>query len=224
MKFAVGGCAYRSMVSTFHLRSVVELLQAVVQGGPEPIAFHYLHTSNLPQGRCQWLRTLMAIHADFAISIDSDTQFDGGRLYSLLDAFALSRAAIGIVPMVIGGTGDRPVLNVNEIDSQNVNEIDSQARIGNLDTLGWHDGLCRVASGGFGLAVFNLHWFRQRWPNVSPEGITFTRGEDIAMCDGVRSRGGLILAMQVDAVHHDVMVRPGQGIHYDDSDGKAHIS
>ncbi len=202
----VGGCVYRSMVRAEHAASLATFaalasLENARRKGRAPYiaGFDYQHTSNLPQGRAQWLRRCIADrNAMLAISIDSDTAFEAGDL--LLDIERVSGSvAIGVVPIRIGGTD---LCNINiTVDDEQKGRSERRAFASELASVLEGDRL--IASGGFGLAVFNLHWFRACWPEPHPEGIDMDTGEDIAMCRSVRQRGGMVVALRVRSVHHE---------------------
>lgn len=215
--FIVGGCAYRNMVHTRHMSSVLELLQVSRRSASAPVfaGLSYMHTSNLPRGRCEWLRALLATEAEWAVTVDSDTEFSAPELLARME-FVHSGRAIGIAPVVIGGTGRAPILNIN--DGQGRVSTDDMACLGALESL----GVVPIQSGGFGLAVFNLRWFRRHWPAPVPERVSWERSEDIAMCESVTRRGGSVVALAVGTVHHELTAMPGQQISY--LDGKMQIA
>lgn len=217
--FIVGGCVYRSMVHVWHLQSVAFLVRSgtFVEGGPTFAGFDYMHTSDLHRGRCQWLqRQIDDAQLDWAISVDSDSSFSGDELLSAMK-WVTGNVAIGVVPMLIGGTQE---LNVNHMGR----DSECRTRPDVLRTIFRHDESVEISSGGFGVAVFNLRWFRRWWPKPLPEvdnngancvckrtDATLTEaephaavlavGEDIAFCQAVRRRRGHIRALRVTSSH-----------------------
>jgi hypothetical protein len=220
--FVIGGPVYRSMVHVDHMECVMALmaLSRSADGIAVPVMAktHYIHTSNLPKGRCEWLRDAIADRdVQWAVSVDSDTWFNAAQLLPLIASVNGDRA-IGVVPMVIGGTGTGyggQMLNINVETATDTTDTPTgnvrRAELSDLDHLA-RSLIQSVHSGGFGLAVFNLRWFRRNWPLPAPAGITFAVGEDIAMCKQVRQRGGDIVALGVSTVHNEIIPRPGQSI------------
>lgn len=161
---------------------------------PQLRVIQYMHTSNLPQGRALWLRAQIDDDSiDWAVTVDGDTTFSA---IDVLDAFwsVVDDVAIGIAPVRIGGSDGVVNLNLDipdggerRIEPREITETIKEQRL--------------IASGGFGLAIFNLRWFRRRWPDPAPEGISMMCGEDIAMCRSVRARGGAIRALRVRTDH-----------------------
>lgn len=240
--FSVGGCVYRNMVHIAHASSVAMLVRESVMrvnGGPVFAAFDYLHTSDLFRGRCEWLRRQIR-NPDlyYAISVDSDSEFDGPALLTALSTMVGSNA-IGVVPMFIGGT---PHLNVNgwctageerltrgelaELFTEHEMRVDAGvARTDGTDGAKYYDdphyetAYTPISSGGFGVAVFNLVWFRRFWSDPYPEiasgsehgnggddrVVPITVGEDIAFCQAVNRRMGKIAALRVNARHVSVV-------------------
>lgn len=201
--YAIGGVVYRSTVHVSHMQSFVELLSVI---GDRCDGIHYVHGSNLPADRASWLRQriqgmneLGSRNTDLAISADSDSEFDGIHLAGQLHKANDMSVAVGIVPMLIGGGGEQ------------TNVIDSGFRRYSVDGIKLHltsnPNGADIHAGGFGLVVFNLNWFRRYWPLPTPErhSISSEYGEDIDMCLAVRRRGGRIIALAVDTVHHDMI-------------------
>jgi hypothetical protein len=214
--FSFGGCVYRMQVDTRHAASLVMLgvgacQTALRDGRPVPhllAEIDYMHTSNLPQGRALWLRRQIengngALR--WAISCDGDTSFDAAQL---LDELHLvdGQTAIGIAPVRIGGTASLCNINIDDADEQTSKTIDGAAplhgrRVFSDELQKVLDGDRQIASGGFGLVVFNLAWFRQAWPDPAPERVSIHTGEDIEFCLSVRDRGGRIIALRVKTDH-----------------------
>lgn len=214
----VGGCAYQLAVRAEHAISIATLATYVAsdearaahsdEGREDPtyeIACDYQHTSNLPQGRCQWIgRAVQVLLASghtrgLAVSIDSDTSFDAGDLLLSLSTID-DDVAIACAPVRVGGT---TLVNLNltkqhekrgpTVDRMSIDELTKLLGSDKRD----------IESGGFGLAVFNLAWFAKRWPQPTPEGIELMVGEDIAMCRSVKKRGGRVIALRVRTMHHE---------------------
>jgi hypothetical protein len=198
--FIIGGCAYRSMVHTAHASSVAGFadycarsLSTVMHG------IVYQHTSNLPQGRCLWLRDRInplrsEPIADYAVSVDSDTAFSAEPL-----ALSLTRVcgdiAIGIAP-VIRDSGRGISLNIFHGPGEP------------LAVSACGAGYPELWAGGFGLVVFNLKWFRHNWRFPYPEQFGteldyLNQGEDIQFCRSVVKRGGKIIPLWVPTAHYD---------------------
>lgn len=206
--FSFGGCVYRMLVDGRHAASLAMLARMSGQSFPALASIDYRHTSNLPQGRCLWLRDQIARepHVDWAVSCDGDTSFDAVHL--LLEMTRAEGAiAMGIAPVRIGGTEALSNINVTVTDEEiskshldkHPGEIVRRADEGRLKKV--LDGDRLIASGGFGLVVFNLSWFRTCWPEPEPEHVSIHTGEDIEFCRSVRARGGLIAALRVKTDH-----------------------
>jgi hypothetical protein len=205
--FVVGGVVYRSMVHTAHLGSVVNMVGASIVRGNDVLNERYLtfldldyvHSSNLPVARADWLRRQVnnATSARWAVSVDSDSEFDGASLYAYL-ADDPSPPAIVIVPMFCGGGGRR--LNVVMGDMRLSVESMTRRFAAEKPTVA-------ITAGGFGVAAFYLPWFRGNWRDVRPErsSIDSVYGEDIDMCLAVARRGGRIGAVPIDSRHHDLI-------------------
>lgn len=222
--FVVGGCVYRSMVHVAHLQSVALLARAAtfVDGGPTFTGFDYMHTSDLHRGRCQWLqRQIDDKSLQWAISVDSDSSFSSDELLATMK-WVVGNVAIGVVPMLIGGTNE---LNVNLEGMEGETRMNAEMVRSRLE----RNESAEVSSGGFGVAVFNLPWFRKWWPRPLPEvdnsglncncrangplhvepnderdvvhAARLVVGEDIALCQAVRRRRGHIRALRVTSSH-----------------------
>lgn len=200
MRLMVGGCVYRNMVHTSHCASMVSFAARIAGDYGSELELCYRHSSNLPQGRSLWLRGALLSRAEMAITVDSDTGFDGGILHDEL--LCLPRDsnswAIAVAP-VCRDTEFGPRINV--YSSQGMT-CDPRAML--------YGTVPRLWAGGFGLAVFNLHWFREHWPTPFPQPFGkpeidyINQGEDIQMCRSVSDRGGFIYAMYVPTVHYGV--------------------
>ncbi len=196
--FLVGGCVYRSQVHVTHATSVAALaVHASRPGYPDLVGFDYAHTSDLPRGRALWLRRCIAdTSADWAISVDSDTEFVASDLVDEI-ARVDGAIALGLAPIRQGGTHNVVNLNVRETPTSDERRIDG----GELGQILEGDRL--ISSGGFGLAVFNLRWFRQCMKSPHPAKQDIGTGEDIAFCRAIAECGGLIIALAVRTVHHE---------------------
>jgi hypothetical protein len=220
-KFVAGGIVYRKMVHVRHCQSMAMLMGESIlhgeDGAPEFGAFDYRHSSNLPQARSMWLRAQIdQFGYRWAISVDSDTGFDAGSLLGAMSAVC-GNVAIGIVPMVLG---DGRGVNVSVFDTTADNGGKRPGKRATLEDIS--TPYMPIHSGGFGLAVFNLSWFRECWELPHPEQYDadpISQGEDIQMCMSVRKRGGLIVNLAVEATHHNVVPMPLQTVGY--SNGKA---
>jgi hypothetical protein len=202
---AIGGCVYRSLVHTRHAVAVAQAYQLLQLAGASLVKFDYMHTSDLRSGRRYWLqRQIDDRELDLAVTIDSDSMFDPESLVRMLPYMHGDRA-IGVAPFVIGGTDGSPKLNIIG---------DGWSRWGSTELRALDSGLpVRCLAGGFGLAVFNLTWFRRRW---SGQVIDYDRdlvgtqmGEDIELCMAARTRGADIVALPISTVHMDIVQRPG---------------
>lgn len=215
----VGGCAYRLGLRVEHAASLAQFAACIAVDDMEAGAMDssdrsdrpsfeiasvdYQHTSNLPQGRCQWLARAVAFTSRaplaLAVSIDSDTSFHAFDLMLDLPVVLAPDVAIGCVPIRVGGTS-LCNLNVTAVHGSRGRTVDRMA----MEKLGAVlEGNRNIESGGFGLAVFNMTWFRTHWPEPEPVGIGLNVGEDIAMCRAVRERGGRVVALRVRAQHHE---------------------
>lgn len=170
--------------------------ESITVGNPwsELRAIEYTHTSNLPQGRALWLRDQIANKSiDWAISVDGDTTFNAHdvmrEMWHVVNEFA-----IGLAPVRCGGSADTVNLNLIGRDGM-------PTRISASEINAAIEGRNEIESGGFGLAIFNLGWFRRLWTEPAPEGISMACGEDIAMCRSVRSRGGKVRALRIRTEH-----------------------
>lgn len=212
--FVVGGPAYRQSLHVQHATSLAQLAAYAAMGGPRDpkmSGVDYRHSSNLPQVRCLWLRDQIAQTSPklkWAISVDSDQSFNAAHLMSELVQVD-GQTAIGLAPVRIGGTVD--MCNLLLDDKDEAISSDENALIG-LPSLGrridWATELKSVLEGdriihggGFGVAVFNLDWFRNVWPDPAPEYCSIATGEDTELCRSVRKRGGIIKALRVATDH-----------------------
>ncbi len=207
--FSFGGCVYRMQVDGRHAAGLAALA-AITAGGSIRLAeIDYMHTSNLPQGRALWLRRQMTEGKGklaWSISCDGDTTFEAGQLLHELPRVT-GQVAMGIAPVRIGGTSTLCNINVSETDEQ-VSRKDFEHAAPDFGRRAFADDLKKcldgdrlIASGGFGLVVFNLEWFRQCWPEPAPEHVSIDSGEDIEFCRSVRARGGLINVLAVKTDH-----------------------
>lgn len=222
--FMIGGCAYRQNI---HVQLAAAIAKLAVTCGPREERFpdgsmvpqfagiHFQHTSNLPQGRMLWLREQIEAKERYkwAVSVDSDTVFVADHL-----AIEMRRidgnTALGIAPVRIGGTADLCNINITDRDEKLSMEMDGdalalaqQARMGRRVKWGAElrallEGSDRgIWSGGFGVVVFNLDWYRANWPLPEPEFCSIATGEDTEHCRSVRIRGGRIEALRVNTDH-----------------------
>jgi hypothetical protein len=208
--FNIGGVVYRSLLHTAHQGSVVGMIVASIpeDGTARPAPwemlwdgqFDYVHSSNLPAARAEWLRRQIANSAiSWSVSVDSDSEFDGGTFLRCLQQ--ASDAAIVIVPMMIGGGGGRVNCSIGA-SRQSAGQMTKLFRASNK-----LNREVAITSGGFGVAAFNLEWFRSHWPDASAErhSADSVYGEDVEMCLAVGRRGGTITAVPVNSQHHDLI-------------------
>lgn len=198
--FSIGGCAYRMMVSCQHAGHVA-LLAAQARTPSEGCdlrAIEYMHTSNLPQGRCAWLRDQIAkIEIDAAITMDSDTWFvSPPEVLRGMRKVIAEGWAIGIAPVRQGGDQQRCNLRAFADDDDVIIPL-TWAELGER----FATSNVGIAAGGFGLAVHNLAWYRKHWPLPSPETASFDSGEDMEHCRSLRRRGGKICALAIGTEH-----------------------
>lgn len=195
---AVGGLAYRSSVHVAHAASIAELTAYVMSTDSARLtAIKYQHTSNLPQGRSLWLRGLMMDRTtDYAVSVDSDTAFSASHLLGQI-VYMDHGTAIGIAPVCRVAPDGRARLNIYHAAGE---PFESSTCGGGHPSL-W--------AGGFGLAVFNMRWYRRHWPEPYPEMFGepsvdyINQGEDIQMCRSVIARGGKVIPLWAPTTHYD---------------------
>jgi hypothetical protein len=199
---AIGGCAYRSMVHCAHAASLAEFaVECRDDDGAVLAEIAYQHTSNLPQGRSLWLRDRIRGECDVAVTVDSDTAYDArsmlrGCQYMRATEFACPDIAIGIAPVI---RVNRRGFSLNIFHAPGEPLAPSACGGGHPDL--W--------AGGFGVAVFNLAWFRRNWTDPYPESFgipsdSINQGEDIQMCRSVANRGGRIIPLWVPTTHYDM--------------------
>ncbi len=214
-RFVVGGPAYRQQVHVQHAASMMALAGASTIRGDGPLlaGVDYRHSSNLPQIRCLWLRDQIAERQPtfkWAVSVDSDTTFNANQLLHEISQVD-GQIAIGLAPVRIGGTEDLCNLNLTAEDEE-ISATMQDGKLAVIPALGkrikWGDDLKkvlegdrRITSGGFGVAVFNLDWFRTCWREPEPEFCSIATGEDTEFCRSVRKRGGGIIALRVNTDH-----------------------
>ncbi len=213
--FSFGGCVYRMSVDGRHAASLAMLgflcgRKSAEEGRRSPMlaGVEYMHTSNLPQGRAMWLRQQMSAEPQltWAVSCDGDTSFDAEHLYHAMSRVE-GQVALGIAPVRIGGTTDLCNINITRKDEDTSAQLvegtapehGRRAFMSELQAVLEGDGMIR--SGGFGLVVFNLAWFRACWKMPAPERVSIDTGEDIEFCRSVRDRGGQIIALKVRTDH-----------------------
>lgn len=191
-EIVIGGCAYRSQVHCQHAIAVAHF-HRILGGGA---AISYRHTSNLPQGRCLWLRDAINSAAALAVSVDSDTWFDAQPMLNELKRVPWDGdVAMAIAPVIRNGkTG--PLLNIYHAPG----DVFAPSACGG--------GRPYLHAGGFGIVAFNLEWFRQFWIAPVPEQFgegedLINQGEDIQFCVSVTKRGGKIVPMWVPNTHYD---------------------
>lgn len=208
-RFIVGGPAYRETVHVRHMGSVVALAQAsiVMSRAGEAIAdmvgLDYRHSSALPQIRCIMLRDMIADWGiKWFVSVDSDTTFNAGHLLAELHQVT-GQTAIGLAPVRQGGTDGVVNLNLTSDDERRIapRPCADPVRMVGDELARVLEGDRHIESGGFGVAVFNLDWYRSTWPLPSPEHCSIDTGEDIEHCMSVRKRGGIIKALRIQTDH-----------------------
>lgn len=205
MRMFVGGCAYRSSVHVRHATSMAELATRGID-----LEFNYRHTSNLPQGRCLWLRAAIHSKCDFALSVDSDNSFSSERIVDEISEVLEYDSAIVVAP-VVRDTSFGKRLNLWSAPGIALRPSDCN-RLLPGPTL-W--------AGGFGVVLFNLAWFRLHWPAPFPEQFGdaadyINQGEDTQLCRSVASRGGRIAAMLIETAHHWSAGEGFDALRYDD--------
>ena len=153
----------------------------------------YDHTSTIAHGRALWMRSMIAnASLSAAVSMDADTWFtDPPGILRGIGEISDSEWAMGILPVRIARTG-----------KTNIARRDTLSKTG-LAFIDWPElaDTVQIAAGGFGIVIFNLAWFRERWSKPEPEHISMTVGEDIGFCRSVTDRGGRIRLVNV-ATHH----------------------
>ncbi len=169
-----------------------------------------MHTSNLWTGRCQWLNGELADKdCKWAVAVDSDTSFNAATLLAAFAKMDRANVAIGCAPVRVGGTDSICNLNLRLGDEVGGTVDGAQSngeyRVTAKELGEVLRGTGEIASGGFGVAIFHLDWFRQNWPKPEPEvnGPNYWVGEDIEFCRSVRRRGGKILALPIETEHHE---------------------
>lgn len=200
--FTMGGIVYRSMVCTEHMGTVVSLARSTDLDAPRLGGLDYRHSSNLPLSRATWLEHQVRGSDRWAVSMDSDTWCDAEQLQQEI-ALVRGGIAIGIVPVVIGGTEKLNVL------SPMIGEgFGNRFSVDGINAAFRSQLPVELTAGGFGVAVFNLNWFRVHWSAPSPEraAIDSGYGEDIEMCLAVRRRGGRVIALPVNSWHKDLVM------------------
>lgn len=211
--FVIGGVVYRSIVHTAHLGSILQTVSASLVDLPEGVspptwhlgfdAIDYVHSSNLPTARAEWLRRQVNdTTAEWAVSADSDSEWDGYQLYTYMALFSTEDEppAISVVPMFCGGGGGKLNIVMGDV-RQTVGQMRNRFA-------GQRGGpAVSITAGGFGVVAFYLPWFRRAWRDVRPErsSIDSVFGEDIDMCLAVSRRGGSIAAVCVNSKHHDLI-------------------
>lgn len=213
--FSFGGCVYRMLVDGRHAGALAGLtaIATVRDDGPQLATIDYEHTSNLPAGRMLWLRRQLEHKPalKWAISVDGDTVF---RPESLLAELARvdGPIALGLAPVRIGGTESLCNLCITDEDEKISAQLSPSGaeiqlapahgrRMFDRELRAVLDGDRRISSGGFGVAVFNLEWYRHHWKRPSPEAVSIDTGEDIEHCRSIRTRGGEIIALNVRTDH-----------------------
>ena len=211
--FTIGGCWYRLQARERLVASIASLAYLSGQMGAPFLGMRVMHTSNLWTGRCEWLnREIQDARARWSIAVDSDTSFDAHSLMASLPRMDSLGVAIGCAPIRVGGTNSTCNLNLRVGDEtrgiSDGRQPSGEHRATAKELRAVLEGDGEIASGGFGLAIFHLDWFREHWPKPVPEvipnnwGEAFV-GEDIAFCRSVRRRGGKILALPINAEHHE---------------------
>lgn len=190
----VGGCAYRMAVDARHAAALAVFAGATVGSDHwQIVEISYRHTSALPAGRAAWIRDALAeSRADLAISIDSDTAFDAIGLRNAIGRVR-DGDAMAIAPVRIGGT---KLVNLNVLGDDGAPRRMTSHEFADLPLGG------AIHSGGFGLVIHNLAWYRAHWARPEAEGIAGDLGEDIAWCLSVGRRGGRITAAHVGTTHY----------------------
>lgn len=182
IRYSFGGCVYKLEVRAEHATALALLAMA---GGREVglRGIDYTHTSNLPQGRALWLRRAIAdTTIDVAVSMDADTWFTDPRAMVI----AIERAARDSTIAIWGA----PVRRGGTADESNIRDVAGVAYP--MEHLPDVDALESIGSVGFGVAIFNVGWFREHWPEPSPEQCSIGTGEDVEMCLAVIRRSGII--------------------------------
>ena len=192
--FTFGGVVYRMMVDARHAASLAQLAVQADRTPPMLSEVDYRHTSNLPRGRCEWIRDAMLADAMWAISCDADTSFDAIQLHASIMRVR-DGIALGVAPVRIAGT-----TTTSNITARMGDGVTRRLDVADAGKLAAHHG--EIEHGGFGLVVLNLAWLRKHWPAPTPEGVGWERSEDTAICDSIRARGGKIIALPVATSHH----------------------
>jgi hypothetical protein len=156
--------------------------------GPRYTGAHYMHTSNLPKGRCTWIRNLIKEKdLTHAVSMDADTWCRPQELLQAMPSVT-GLVAMGICPVKQGD--GRFNLRVRNPAGELAFVKDPAIFYGK-----------EIAAGGFGVVVFNLAWWRDVWPEPVPEAVSYDTGEDIELCRSVANRGGKLICLPVPTAH-----------------------
>lgn len=187
--------AYRQVV---HIGAVYQMAAMVTWTSVNkyPLFLHFADSSHLDWARNMLLWSALKSGADWCLFSDADTSTtDMAALYRMLEDGNRQRAAVVSSPIKMRNRpGYNVVMEVGTERQRLATTEEIQGKIIPVDRI------------GTGLMAVSLGWLVKNWPPggdpwfaVEHVGGTFTKppervGEDYHFCDGVRKRGGVILA------------------------------
>lgn len=208
--YVIGGCAYRMQIDARLAASIagtaiITTLMSQMEDDPRAPslilrAVDFTHTSNLPQGRCLWIRSILEMtDVEYAISVDSDCWYDADKFSRALLAIDAANRA-GDVDDV--GMWTAPVAQANGEINWRVKTSGGRIAVPSRDELALvMDGRLPIERSGWGLVVLNLSWWREFWAKPEPFINSILTGEDMELTRGVRDRDGRVAPLNVNVGH-----------------------
>lgn len=188
MKLTLCYPAYRSQVNIGHLFQLANLLEAA--GGKHKVSLAAVDTCFLDLARNNLLYAAIEDGSDWALFMDADTYApDVVPLAEMLNEGTTSQAAVIAAPVQLRWQESGPCWNA-QVGEHHLTPDEFRGRVQPVDRI------------GTAMMAVNCNWLRVYWP-VSPwfesklvphpSGRPVKMSEDYEFCDGVRTRGGVVL-------------------------------
>lgn len=190
MQIALCIPAYRRQVDVGHVGQALGLAANLVSSGKHKMDFLFTESCSIEWSRNQLLHKAMKRGADWALMCDADTFHVGSSdVVRMIETGSQRGAAVIASPVKMRG---REGYNVFQVG-------DDCVKFADPDT--WRGTVVPVDRIGTAFFAIRCGWIAKNWPDQpwflaqqlagqEPRKI----GEDVTFCDGVRGRGGEILA------------------------------
>ena len=195
--------AYRGQVHYGHVMQMQSLVASIFLARSKGIPLTLRGVMCPESCSVDWARNTLLHHAlkdesDWLFTCDADTFYaSGNHIVQMIGAGYESGAAVVAAPVRMRGKNS----------TFNVLKMGEGRQL--VDPESWKGKVIEVDRIGTAFMAINCNWIRQHWPEQPwfvtrqlPGPVPNKIGEDMTFCDGVRERGGLILADGRFEPHH----------------------